>query len=49
MIRAASLGLNSSKHTSKNIFERLISYFERFLDKNARIAAKNDEPPYLGL
>jgi hypothetical protein len=49
MIRTAYLGLNASKNSSKNIFGRLMSFVERFLDANAKIAARNDDPPYFGL
>lgn len=45
MMKTALLGLDSSK----NIFDRLVSFLERILDLNGTIAARNDEPPYFGL
>jgi hypothetical protein len=45
MFKTALLGL--FPFTSD--FDRFVSFFERLLDLNGAIAARNSEPPYFGL
>jgi hypothetical protein len=45
MIKTVLFGLSPAT----SIFDRIVAFFDRILDLNGVLAARNHEPPYFGL